>query len=275
MLNIIKSDLFRILRGKAIYIAIILMIVMTLTSVIGMSPGYVGISVGTEDVDNEFNEELRNANTLSEVRNVMKKHCEFELDKEILGSNTNLYYFFIVIVVIVICTDFSNKSIKNTLSSAISRKKYYFSKLILVFVIGTALILINNYGMYILNIIINGKKFSSNLWEFTKVVLVQLPLLYGIISLLVSFAFIFRKTSTFNTVAIPFVMVVQLIGMGIINLFKINGEFFYNYELQYALANLVTNPANDYIIKCTMLGIMYIIVFNLIGYFTFKKVEIK
>lgn len=38
MLNIIKSDLYRILRGKAIYIAIILMLVMAGFSVFGMSP---------------------------------------------------------------------------------------------------------------------------------------------------------------------------------------------------------------------------------------------
>ena len=69
-------------------------------------------------------------------------------------------------------------------------------------------------------------------------------------------------------------MVVQLIGMAIINLFKLKGDFF-NYEIQMALSNLASNPSSDYIGKCILLGVVYIIVFNVIGYYAFKKSEIK
>ena len=140
------------------------------------------------------------------------------------------------------------------------------------------IIFFNTYFTYIANLIINGKKFSSSLMEVTKLTIYQLPLIFGIISILVCFAFIGRKTATFNTISIPLIIVVQYIIMGIVGIAarsKLNWTWIYKYELQCALANLAKNPANEYIIKCSLLGIGYIIVSTLIGYYTFKKAEIK
>lgn len=278
MINILKSDLYRIFKGKAIYVVILLTILFTLTNCIGMSAGHIGLSVGASNIDiedKEFMEELTKAKTLKEVRNVMKRGGEFPLDQDIIGQNINLYYLFIVITVISITTDFSNKSIKNTLSSAVSRRKYYISKLLLVLGLSTGLILLNNYLNYFVNIFINGKGFSTPILQFTKLTILQLPLLYGLISLLVCFSFVFRKTSLFNTISIPFIMIIQLVVMGIASLFRLKIDWFYNYEIQFALAKIVSNPTNKYILSCILLGVSYIIIFNVIGYFVFKKAEIK
>lgn len=277
MYNIIKSDLYRILKGKAIYIIMIIIIVISLVSAIGLSAGHIGLSVGTNlDLnDVETLEKISNTKSLSEYREVMKSLGDFKLDSQIIGTNVNLYYIFIAIVVILISTDFSNSTVKNTLSSAISKRKYYFSKLILSLAICTFIILFNNYFTYIINYIINGSKFSSSFIEITKITLYQFPLLYGIISFLVSLAFLTRKTALFNGISIPFILVVQMVIMGITNLFKIKADWFYNYEIQFALVKLADNASNEYILKCALLGMAYIIIFNAIGYFLFKKSEIK
>ena len=135
-----------------------------------MSPGHIGIATRTSiDIsDIEMMEKISNAKTLGEFREIMKSNSAFALDKDIVGQNINLYYLFIVITAIVLATDFSNKSIKNTISSAVTRKEYYFSKLLLILGLGTFLILFNNYSTYIVNLIINGKIFSTSLLEFTK-----------------------------------------------------------------------------------------------------------
>ncbi len=279
MLNIIKSDLYRIFKGKSIYIIFLIIILSFIIEAIGISPGHIGISTNTNpsvDLNNpEFVEKLSKAKTLKEVREIMKSGGEFELDREVIGTNANLYYFFIVIVVIVLCTDFSNKSIKNTLSSAITRKKYYLSKSILIFGLCTILLFFNNYGFYFINLLINGKGFSSSLLEVTKLTLLQLPLIYGIISLLISMAFLLKKTSTFNTIMIPFIILVQLIGMGIISLFRLSAAWFYNFEFQFALSKIVSHPEGNYLLKISLLGIFYMLLFHIIGYFSFKKTEIK
>ena len=279
MLNIIKSDLYRIFRGKSIYVAIIIILILASVSCFAMSPGHIGIassSIEQTDYDNEeLLEKVYETDSIMETREIMKEYGSFPLDKSQLGANANLYYFFIIVVVIVLVTDLSNSTAKNTLSSAISRKKYYFSKLITCLGLGTVLILINNYGSYIINLIMNGKEFSAGLLEITKLIILQLPILYAIISMLVCIGFCFRKTGTFNSITIPLIMVVQLIIMGVATLFHLDSANILNYEFQYIIGNLVANPSNTYILKTLVLAIFYIIVFNVIGYSIFKKTEIK
>lgn len=279
MLNMMKADMYRILKGKAIYIIFVFIILTSFVSAIGMAPGHIGLSTSNniaENINNrEFVEKLSKAKSLKEVREVMKSGGAYALDKEVIGTNANLYYLFIVLVVIILCADFSNKSIKNTLSSAISRKNYYLSKTLFIFLLATFFTFFNTYFFYFINIIINGNEFSSSLWEVTKVTILELPLLYGIISMLICFANLFRKTSIFNTIAIPFILVVQLVVIGITSLFKINADWFYNYEFQFALEKIVQSSNVEYLLTCTILGIFYIVIFHVIGYSSFKKAEIK
>ena len=47
MMNIIKADLYRIFKGKAIYISLLIIVVMALFSTVGMSAGTIGISTGS------------------------------------------------------------------------------------------------------------------------------------------------------------------------------------------------------------------------------------
>lgn len=279
MINIIKSDLYRVFRGKAIYVAIIILLLLASVSCFAMSPGHIGIASSNReqtDYDNEeLLEKLYETDSIMETRKIMKEYGSFPLDKVQLGANANLYYFFIIVVVIVLVTDLSNSTAKNTLSSAISRKKYYLSKLITCIGLGTFLVVINNYGSYIINLIMNGQEFSAGILEITKLTILQLPCLYGIISMLVCIGFCFRKTGTFNSITIPLIMVIQLIIMGIATLFHFDANNILNYEFQYMIGNLVANPSNVYILKTLVLSIFYIIVFNIIGYRVFRKTEIK
>ena len=279
MINIIKSDLYRVFRGKSIYVAIVVILILVSLSCFAMSPGHIGIassSIEQTDYDNEeLLEKVYETDSIIETREIMKEYGAFPLDKAILGANANLYYFFIVVVVIVLVTDLSNSTAKNTLSSAISRKKYYFSKLFTCLGLGTFLILINNYGNYLINLIMNGKEFSAGILEITKLTALQLPILYGIISMLVCIGFCFRKTGTFNSITIPLIMVIQLVIMGVTTLFHIDSINILNYEFQYIIGNLVASPTNTYILKVLALSIFYIMIFNVIGYRVFRKTEIK
>lgn len=283
MLNIIKSDLYRIFRGKGIYIAIIFMFLMIEMSIFVMTPGFIGTTVMTDGETNQvmsqedlaLMEEVSKANNILDIREIMKEHATFNLDKQIIGANINLYYVFIVIVFIIICVDLSDSTAKNTLSSAISREKYYISKVCTVMIIGILITLLNNFGIYFLNIIFNGKSFSSDFMEFTKCTIIQFPVILGMLSILIGIAFITKKKSLFNGISIPLLIVVQLILQGAIAIFHLKSTIMTNWELQYMISNLANNPATEYIIKTILLGIFYVIIFNLLGYYSFKKTEIK
>lgn len=279
MFNIIKSDLYRLLKGKAIYITVLIMAVMLGLSIYELQPGYVGVTGGgLEQMYEEDPEEMTDmrdmdVQSLAEARKMYKQY-PYELDKAILGTNANLYYLFIILIAVIISADFSKRTVKNTIASAVSRRKYYFSKLICCILTCTMLVLLNNYGMYIVNRLVNGEDFSSSMAAITKVTFYQLPIMYGIISLLVCISVVVKKGSAFNAISIPLLIVAQLLLSLFVKIFKIKGGIF-NYEYQTVLGKLAGSPENNYIIKCVMLGIIYIVIFNVIGYYSFKKAEIK
>lgn len=278
MMNIIKADLYRIFRGKAIYITIIVMFIFMSLSIVELAPGSVGMNIDPDEessmaLSKEDERALYETDSILEERKIMKKY-PYKLDKAIVGANANLYYLFIVVIVIVISTDLSNSTAKNTIASAISRRKYYFSKLICGLLLCTLLILLNNFGTYFVNLLVNGKSFSSNIGTITVITLYQLPIMYGIISLLVCISVLAKKTSIFNTIAIPFLIVCNLILMAIISIFKVSPNIM-NFEYQNILVGLASNHSNIYILKSVILGFLYIIVFNLVGYFLLKRIEIK
>ena len=280
MINMIKAGLYREFRGKGIYLAILLAVIMASSSIYVMQPGYIGLTSsdtisGDSMVDDETGLELSATNSISKTRKILKETSGYPLDSAIIGTNVNLYYMFIIIVVGVLVTDLSHSTAKNTLSSAISKKKYYLSKLFTCCLLCIGLVLLNNYGTYIFNRLINGAKFSSGIEKITKYTLVQLPIMCGIISLLVCMAFLLRKTAAFNAVSIPFVMAAQIVIMGVSALFSIKSNHIMEYEYQFMLSNLVTDTSFSYVMKSITLAIIYIVVFNILGYNVFRKSEIK
>ena len=44
MINMIKADLYRVFRGKGIYLAILLAVIMASSSIYVMQPGYIGLT---------------------------------------------------------------------------------------------------------------------------------------------------------------------------------------------------------------------------------------
>lgn len=280
MINMIKADLYRVFRGKGIYLAILLAVIMAGSSIYVMQPGYIGLTSsattsGDSMVDDETGLELSVTNSISKTRKILKETDGYPLDSAIIGTNVNLYYMFIIIVVGVLVTDLSHSTAKNTLSSAISKKKYYLSKLFTCCLLCIGLVLLNNYGIYIFNRLINGAKFSSGIEKITKYTLVQLPIMCGIISLLVCIAFLLRKTAAFNAVSIPFVMAAQMVIMGVSSLFSIKSNHIMEYEYQFMLSNLITDTSLSYVMKSITLAIIYIVVFNILGYNVFRKSEIR
>ncbi|MDE6848499.1 MAG: hypothetical protein K2J44_04025, partial [Ruminococcus sp.] len=191
-----------------------------------------------------------------------------------VAQNMNLYYIFIFIVAIVISADFSSKGVKNTLSSTISRKKYFLSKILFVNLLCLVLFFLNTYLAHFGNIIFNSKEISASLGTITKTTLLQLPPMLASVSILTGFAFILRKNSLFNTVTIPLILVFQIILSTSVMLLKIP-EKFLNYELQSMFMSLAHNPSNKYISNSCLVCAIVVISFNVIGYMCFKKSEIK
>lgn len=281
MINMIKADLYRITKGIGLYVAIIAMILTTTISVCIKEPGYIGntqVSISEEDM--ETISEASEAGVVEVIENFRTERDAKQKKgfvREILGANINLYYMMIILVFVILMADFSNKTIKNTITSAYSKKKYFISKIVMIYISAIIFITLANLFAYTLNFIINEKEYTEPIKNTLEVTLYQLPMLLGIVSLLIFFGFLFKRSALFNAVAISFVMLFQIIMATMCSLTESEAlsEFMSKYELQSALKMLSTLPDTKYIITCATIGFAEIIIFSVLGYAVFKKSEIK
>lgn len=275
MTNMLKADLYRILRGKAIYFAVILMFFMLGLSIYGVSAGSVGMNtpMGVSDGLNDVPYEQGRPLSMSEYRKLALSAEGHPLDLDILTTNMNLYYVFLFVAVIVLTADFSSGCVKNTLSSAIDRNKYFLSKLVMVNLCCTALFFLNTYAAHFGTILFNSGKFASDIGTLTKVSLVQLPAILALVSILTGIGFLVKRTSVFNTVTIPLIIVFQLALQLCATYFPIKQSFL-RYELESMIYGLASDPTTGYLLRSYLVCAGIIVAFNLAGYLSFRKAEI-
>lgn len=276
MTNMIRADFYRILRSRGIYLAITLMLLMIGMSIYGVAAGSVGlhISSGMEDGLENGSSEQTQPLSMSEYRKLQLNAEGHPLDRDVLANNLNLYYVFIFVVVIALTADFSNGTVKNTLSSAIGRNRYFLSKLAIVNLCCTALFILNTYVTHFANILFNSRKFASDIGTITKVSLLQLPAILTLVSVLTGIGFMVKRTAVFNTVTIPFIMVAQLILSFFARFFQLN-ESFLQYELQTMINKLARDPSGSYLLHSYLVCAAVIVACNSLGYLFFKKTEIS
>lgn len=278
MINMLKADFYRVIHSKGIYIAFFILLLFIGFDIYIVQPGTIAMQVDTgnaakNEMTDMTSEQLQDL-SMSDMRKIMLNTKGYELDRDILACNMNLYYIFIFVAAVVIAAEFSGNTIKNTLSSAISRRRYFLSKVFFVNICCLMIFFLNTYIMYFANILFNNRDLASDLATITQISLLQVPPVLALVSILTGLAFLLKRTAVFNTIAIPLVMVFQLLlnlaGM----IFKIKEEWL-GYELQRMLVNLTHDPSGSYVLKSYLVCAMIFAVFYLAGYLAFKKSEIK
>ena len=278
MINMMKADFYRIFRGMGIYIGFAMMVLMIVLDIYTVSAGSLVLMVSTEaQPENELNnmsyDEVSQL-SINEYRKYLLASKNYQLDRDILAQNINLYYVFIFVGAVIITADFSGGSVKNTLSSAISRRKYFLSKLACVVLSCVVLFFLNTYIMYFANIIFNGTNLALSIGTITRITLLQLPPVLALTSILIGFGFVLKRPAAFNTATISFMLVIQLL-LSLLSFFFKIPESVYDFELSNMLARLAYNPSGDYITKSYLVCAAIIIVAILLGWSFFKKAEIK
>ncbi|MDE7325695.1 MAG: hypothetical protein K2N63_05390 [Lachnospiraceae bacterium] len=276
MMNMIRADLYRIFKGINIYLAIGIVILMASISVGMREVGHIGnASLDYQGDTPSLVRETTSDGLLPHTVRTEEQKKSFVTD--ILSSNINLYYPIIVIVFVVLMADFSNHTVKNTLSAAFSKNKYYLSKLALNLILSTALIFFNSIFLYLLNFIVNGKAYTGTVGSVFATTLKQLPMLLGVASLMTMLGFLTRKSAAFNAIVIPFQVLFQMLinALYVITKWELVGKFLYNYELQSALSQLAFSTDWAYIMTCACIGLAEIAISTAIGFQVFKKTEIK
>ncbi len=277
MINILKSDLYRAVRSKGFYIALVFVLIVSVFSAAIMQPGII-FSAGLQQSDIyeclDIPESELAKFSISETRDYLIHNDRYFLERDYFSQSMNIYYMFIIMTVIVIASDFSNGSVKNTLSSAISRRKYYISKVGLTVILCMLLMLLNAVSIHLCMRIFNNGANILSFAELMKIYVLQLPVVLALASVLSGLAFVFRKTAALNGVSIPLIFCFQLI----LEIFKVLLKFdeaYLDYELSSIYYYMAHDPSSSYIIKSCLICGALILVFNFIGYRSFRKAEIR
>lgn len=251
MMNIIKADLFRIFKGKGIYICILVVSALCSVSIYLKSPGHIGLNSGS--TSNAALEEYQDIDTPEDVRKIASEN-EMLLDEGMMKTNGNLYYPLVFVAFVVICVDLSNHTAKNVISTEVSRSTYYLAKLLLTWGLGIFLLALSTYFGYFGNIIFNGSKNISSILDITIIMLRQIPIFCGIMSVQVMIAALTQKTSRYNAIAIMLIMASQMLLMLIITVFKVDSSTILQFEFEGIIRSLAV--VGSIPLKTLMTGIM-------------------
>jgi len=267
MMNIFRADIYRILRGKAIYITFAVLLLMNVLMVVTSEPASIGITIGEEEdpaVYEQTESLIFNGLNIAEV---------------LYTSAVNLAYFLLPLFAVAATPMFSHGTVKNGLSCGMSRTKLYFSKLLLCSVLSLLMVLIYMSSGILIATILRGYGGTppGGYWlNIVKTCSAQLFLLLALNSVGVFLTFTSKRTSIVIGTYIAFCLVPTII---IVALMNISQDFIkmLDYDLLSNIEKLgymeaLTTP--DFV-KAFATGAFYIIVPTIAGITLFKRAEIK
>ena len=153
MINMAKADLYRLVRSKGTYICLLVMAVIYAGALIADS---IAIISAGYDPSRYFN-------------------SSFKTDLRMVGCNANYYFLMLFPVSVLLLSDFSSRTLKNTLSSVTTKTKYYVFKFIAVQCVSICYFLLGNSGYYAARRLMYGSGRSTPAGEYFAVVFWQLP----------------------------------------------------------------------------------------------------
>ena len=279
MTNLIKADLYRTKKSKSLYVVAIVCVVFVLLSALI----YRSIDLVADTLLPTVNDAATTVGgDMAEIEDMGNALVDsfgsataFSTAQEILKSDT-LIYCLIAIFILVSAVEFSSGTIKNSLTTGISRKDIYFSKFTVSALYTTIYYVVFVFAAILSSMLLYWEGISWN--EFGQLMFTairQLPIYIGIIA--AGHCFIFATQSTVASVAL-FIVTFMLFNT-IIPMFNMILQWDMDISLLFPLYQCIelTNFEVSTIDYLTIYGstLAYIVLFIWLGYVKFKKSEIK
>lgn len=276
MTNLLKSDFYKLLKSKHLYICIIISIAITIMSLFStnFTYNYMEQMLNDESMSLEVQEIQENYNFVNIKPNVVNQIPKFFANE--------LIFTLIAISISMFCTaDFKSGTIKNIASKGFRRENIYLSKFIFSIFICFAIILIN-FVVFLIG--------ASIFWEFGNIPNNFVPDLLRLCGLqfltyiaITSFFTMISMLVKQNGVALSinisilyfYSLIVKLISIIIHEVFK-SHLIVENYCILYypsILANY--SLSSKTILTCSLVSIISIALFTVLGIYSFTKRDIK
>jgi ABC-type transport system involved in multi-copper enzyme maturation permease subunit len=265
MMNIIRADLYRLVRGKALYVTLAFLIVIIIILVFagtnispGLSPKSLGLDIG----------DLSVASGASSAYS------------QLVNSNL-VIYFMLPLAVAVAASMFSSNAAKNEITTGMSRIKIYFAKSVLSVLLSWATyILFIGGGILAATIVYGAGDWSS---EYVAYVLKafgsQLLVITAYSFIAVFLCFVFKNSGAVTGIYIAFCNVPQfvivMLGIALNNQELQQGLLKYDLVTVLQMFPMINLLSAGEIIRSYAIAIVYIIAATAGGVALFRKAEIK
>jgi len=283
MMNLIRADVYRIFRGKGVYITLVILLGVIVLQV--TAGAYMNVGVSADDIymldmlseSDDTMMQLVDASSNSGIE-PFQRPLGAESPYTAMAFSDGIIYILLPLLVFISTVDFTSGAVKNTLAGGMSRLRYYVSKLALSCITGTLLLIAYVLLSTIFATVISG--FGGTLdWAYIsgvlKVFAMQLWLVLALTCVGHFFIFITRSGS-FIGIYIVFLMGPSLVLL----LLSFINRWFENlliYDLTMGLGmalNISVMPAGD-IFKLILIGAGYIVATTVGGFLIFRRAEIK
>ena len=259
MINMMKADLYRLSKSKGMLFFWLFTIFVYLISIISKS--YGGITL-----DAMFD---------------LPENAKTDIGQ--LTMNSTFYFLLIIPVFCVITSEFSEHTLKNTISSSVSKRLYFVSKFLFSLVYSAVSFTLANFVYYAVNRLVNGIEYSSGIEDFSKAFFTQFPIFIAIISVFTMFAFLLRRGAIYNAVTISAPIVGTMIAQVLMSInsekpfpkeIRNFGEKLLSYGVETMSARIIFDTSDDYRTNCYIICAAVTVLSFAIGYFSFSKREL-
>ncbi len=276
MTNLLKSDFYKLLRSKYLYICIIFSVALTIINLFFANHEY-----------KKMEQILNDESMVQEVQTIQETYNFDNFKVNVINQIPHFFdniaiFMFIGISVSMFCTaDFKSGTIKNIASKGFSRENIYLSKLILSIFICFAIILVN-FVVFLIG--------ASIFWEFGSIpnnFVLDLLRMCGLQSLTcIAITSLFTMIAMLvkqNGITISIITFTLFFTTTIVRL--ISGIIYEIFKKQLVVENycILRYPQllssysidNKLILTCSLVSIISIALFTVLGIYSFTKRDIK
>jgi len=271
MLKIIRADIYRILRGKALYITLAVLLA-TGALLVGT---WSSAQAGGITVTPEAAAEASNIVAIMEEAGA----TGVSIPQALAISMENFTFFLLSIIIIVAGAMFSHNTVKNDIAWGVSRTKLYFSKLLLtvficilmlLFYVGTCMLMATIWNGF------GGPAPAGHWVGLLQIFAAQLVLLIALVAFGVFLAFTTKRTAAVNGLFIAFCLVPPLV-ISLLMLGNPNLSRLMDFDMLTNIMRLAHLPSmeNREILRALGLGMFYLVASTTAGVALFRRTEIK
>jgi len=260
MINMMRADLYRIFRGKAIYVTFIVMIVIMFLQIQAHQTG-TNIGINFTMGEDFYLQPIATGAVAAQV---------------ILQSMGDMVFVLLPLILAVSMAVFSSGTIKNDLSMGISRVRLYLSKWVLSAIVCATYIILYISTAIIFSSLSNGPGYWGNglLTNVIKIFGMQMLFVLAFSSVGIFLCFVAKKSAIVIAVYIAFALLPPMIAALLHGIVPSAMEIYVTYDLwlQFTIFSQVVDAD---IARGLAVGLVYLIIPTIGGIILFKKAEIK